>query len=938
MAKSESNQMRLQRIVLNSTDILPEHVIEYLDQIANSNDRDRQMDILKENFRPLCEFIPKEFVDFALEISIDKPVKRHEPPEFSDRERKELAEQLTIDENEVDLFFSEIVVEDEEEEEFPNDWGIQYNSKFFPPAHVQPPFFYLLNIQEDEGLRLITTLANTAVEKWRKRELHPNTGHGTRTPLPIKIKWHSKILEFWGDADVYRWYRATSVGPNLVLSALMALEYWMEQQIEEGRDAEELFEKIILNNQCVAILGICISLTLAYPKKCLKAALPIISSPAVWHIDIERYIHDQTSSHKFFGDENDWISKMIDERNQKIQRSREIRYLAFHYLFSGNDELRIAFEENIVNFTNNLPFRYQEDRKNPAIVTELQERMKNYQIFGRRENYHLGQFGEEQIPFVKIPEEIRESNELKLAPINQYNQYIRIVMWSQKTIEERKINGEITREQAVKEAKIMQTSNDFTGLYNNFNQFEMLRHSAIAGVATAILVLDFEWVETENLVIWSRDILLAAARLPWHRDEYQLFPFDFKAYVGQGLSILLAHNIEDIEIREELLNLICDAHHQTTQAIFRSLREIWKNNKLFCWNALCLGLSLCCIPQTFLLSIEDNNTQISEWIDGLRSKSLNNIDAKIFPQLPKISLHREQGEQVIFAFDLAECILCNLPLSQLTKNSQNKDQILVLIDELMVHTIQHNVSSARDSYKTTNFLGFNRWDRFFIQWTAKLAQYISLDEIHQHLLTPIQENFVNAPHLTASFLNGYISYHIAYYEGVKQDSQIIWNEICNWVLENSEIQQLAKSKTMTLDFGDILQLILFSRDGKARIKKDWTYINLFVELIDKWVRVVGHNPSAYSHLVAMLDRLGWEFVPDPALKWLTDCVNSSAYNLLTERSNGEQTARLLNRMWNEKEREIRINQVNLQQFSNLIDRLVEIGIPLASTLQTKLET
>jgi hypothetical protein len=109
--------------------------------------------------------------------------------------------------------------------------------------------------------------------------------------------------------------------------------------------------------------------------------------------------------------------------------------------------------------------------------------------------------------------------------------------------------------------------------------------------------------------------------------------------------------------------------------------------------------------------------------------------------------------------------------------------------------------------------------------------------------------------------------------------------------------------------------------------------------IDSWVSSVGYNPFAFSYLITMLNGPGWNFTPEPALEWLKRCVDASTNigQFWKEQSNGERVARLLQRMWNNTEGQIRSNTLTLQRYSDLIDQLVGAGTPLAGVLRQRLE-
>jgi hypothetical protein len=257
---------QLRRILIYSADVLPEEVSSLLKQGALRGRWDVRRQLLKE-YRPLVDHLAKDYVDFAIEV-LTGGTDRHVDPEGDPYDTLER-------------------------------FGLHEHMEFFPPAHVQGPFLYVLRKNEDQGLRLAQGLCNSAVANWR-RKMQARYFHRPRiTPLPVMINSPSGPREYWGDTQVYYWFRPMNCGANAVTSALMALEVWLEEQIESGRDAEELFQKVLQQSHCVAVLGLCLGIALAYPAKCLKAVLPIVSSPAVWKMDIARFGADRKESFSF---------------------------------------------------------------------------------------------------------------------------------------------------------------------------------------------------------------------------------------------------------------------------------------------------------------------------------------------------------------------------------------------------------------------------------------------------------------------------------------------------------------------------------------------------------------------------------------------------------------------------------------------------------------
>jgi len=923
MSRYDEYKNRLHRIVLHSADVFPEKVGSYLSELAKSGKYDTKKDVISkiQDFTPLVDSIPREFVDFVISVLIQKPINPENDPSISRR-----------------------ITRAEEDENF----GIKYVLNFSPPAPVQGPFLYLLLKNEDEGLRLVHALANAASEKWREYEQRKEFDRPALTPLPVTINLPSGSREFWGDTEVYCWFRGTTVGPYPVISALMALEEWMERQIEDGGDVEALFEKVLSGSNSVAVLGICLSMALAYPEKCLKVALPMASCPDIWKMDIERLVHDKRNSLtslKFFEFDrhNDWLYEVLERRNKRPQRSREIRKnLAIYYLLFSDEYLRVTFEQAVEKFTENLPFRYEEQKSDPNTLAALQEDMENYQVFGRIENYRQQQVGEQLQIWVEFPEELRERNQKLLAPNVGWQRGLGVYLWAEQTIKDGKAQEQMTIEEAVAAAKELQTSEDFVET-DKENIRGVTRLQAIAGVATAILIADFEWARTQNHLEWCRAILLAAARMN-ETSTSAMSPCSVKVYAGRGLALLVTHRVADVEVRQQILQLISDSLRrfshagEVVKAVFSGLQNSWNVDPVLCWNALSLCLSLSIIPDQVYYGTDVGEfgtsfEELENWEDNVIEIHFDHLAKDAIPELPRIPTDKN----IVFIHGKAKYGLYALPLTGMCRDSNTKDKLIRLCDDLVARTIADNLPVENAPYSQSHKPYM--WNSFMFNWAAYLAKSLSVEETRQHILKPLQDNWSQVPELTANLLDRYIRHQIAYVEGPTPQALETWKEICNWVLDSPEIARSTSYDYLDRDTGEVLQLIIFTQHGRSRIRDEWQHAHLFIDIFDKWVSVAGHNPYAYSHFLTMLNGIGWQFfAPERTLEWLNRCASNAVHDLWNEqRGNGTPTAELLNRIWNSFERQIRNDKAILQRYSNLVYLLVEAGIPLASVLQHKLE-
>lgn len=915
MSRNNEYEKRLRRIVLHSADVIPNEVSNYLLNKHNHFDAERDILINHRDYKPLVDYTPQQFVDFALDCLIKKP-------------------SVPIDYNSYFLGNSS--------EGWSNQLGINGEYTFLPAAPIQGPFLYLLNQNEDEGLRLVQSLINVAIERWRHR---PQIAHPNRTdliPVPVTLRLTSGLHDFWGNVDVYCWFRGRTTGPYPVQSALMALEVWMENQIEAGRDVEELFEKVLSGSDCVAVPGMCLGIALAYSEKCLKAALPIISHPMIWTMDISRYTSDLSGTFRFDPlERNKLIYDFLEERDKRPQRSREIRNLAVRYMLSADDDTKSLFQQATRDFTKNLPFFTRGDQDDPKMVAYLEEDVKRFQIYGDLKNYRQRRAGDYIEIIVEPPEEIRKRDESQLSCYSEWNNWLRVWVWVQQTLDKGEVAEGMTLEEVVVSAKKFQQPDDFTQeIEDDFHDYTRLQ--AVVGTAVAVLTIDFKWAQTQSLIMWCRDVFLAALRSS-ESSIHATSNSSVKLYAGRGLALLVAHDVADAEVQQQILQLIGVslkrlAHsNEAVKAVFSDLKNAWDVAPVLCWNALSLCLSLSIIPGklycgTRVGKFGTSYEKLEAWEESVIQNHFDSLAKNEIPELPRIPTSRN----IVFVHEQAKYGLYALPLTELCKDPTAKIKLLQLCDDLMARTITDNlpVEGRARSHSDRP----HGWNPFIFNWAACLAISLSIEGVRHHIFAPLQEHWLQVPELVGDLLDGYICHQIAYSEGPKQDALEIWKEVCSWIINSSLIARVAYDKYLDNETEEVLQLIVFCRFGHCYIKEDWQYAYLFTGIFDKWVGVTGHNPYAYTHLLTMLNSIGWQFSPEPTLNWLNRCASNATHDLWNEkRGNGRRTAELLNRIWNSFEKQIRKNVESLQRYSDLVYRLVGAGVPLASVLQKKLE-
>ncbi|MBD2093424.1 hypothetical protein H6F67_26640 [Microcoleus sp. FACHB-1515] len=72
MTRNDEYKDNLNKIIFHSANVLPKKVVTYLQEIAERNNIDAIEEVFK-NYQPLAYHIPKEFIDFVIDVLISKP-------------------------------------------------------------------------------------------------------------------------------------------------------------------------------------------------------------------------------------------------------------------------------------------------------------------------------------------------------------------------------------------------------------------------------------------------------------------------------------------------------------------------------------------------------------------------------------------------------------------------------------------------------------------------------------------------------------------------------------------------------------------------------------------------------------------------------------------------------------------------------------------------
>jgi hypothetical protein len=445
---------KIRALLLSSAGDVPNLAAEYLHSKASDRKEVHMVrDEILKNCGALIRYLPAELVDFFLAAYLEDPAEDRDDP-FGSRSDY-LMEQL----------------------------GIAGHHEFYPASPLQPPFFALLRPHEDQALRLIRGLCNHSISVWRKARERGRRWDQPVTPIPITLTFPWGTQTFWGDHQVYLWFRGIW-GNDAVKSALMALEQWALEGIDAGVAFETVFQKVIEGNESVAALGIGVSLCLAHPGKSLACALPLVTCPYFWSWDIQRLVQENPPVNEM----GNWYQdrtqlSAVRALNQKPHRKFDIRHLVPYFVLCRDEALLDSFTKGVRSFPDRLPLSFEEEESNAEHIAAVRKQMEVFAEQGDPQYFKAARTKDgEHIQIWNEPpslekEEYKEQRERH----TQLNAYLRIALWANKSLEKGTVDESVPLDEALTEARKWDSIELFDTRTESFE--ESHRASAVAGAA-----------------------------------------------------------------------------------------------------------------------------------------------------------------------------------------------------------------------------------------------------------------------------------------------------------------------------------------------------------------------------------------------------------------------------------------------------------------------
>jgi hypothetical protein len=142
------------------------------------------------------------------------------------------------------------------------DCGVEHWMGGHPPLYFRGPFLQFLKAAPEQGLSFILRLINfatrrcTETEPERLRSFRIEQIEQVEVPSGITLTINRKKRHWLGDSRTFRWHNDFPPETTIIPSALMALEKWLYEQIDQKIDVNPWLERILNESESVAFAGL----------------------------------------------------------------------------------------------------------------------------------------------------------------------------------------------------------------------------------------------------------------------------------------------------------------------------------------------------------------------------------------------------------------------------------------------------------------------------------------------------------------------------------------------------------------------------------------------------------------------------------------------------------------------------------------------------------
>ncbi len=214
------------------------------------------------------------------------------------------------------------------------------SSNYYPVSAYKTPIINMLQDNPKLVTDFLIRFLNKAGEAYANSRLNADY----EECIKIIIHVRGQEIEQIASERLWRMYRGTHVGPDLLVSLLMGFETWLLTAIKKSETGTviDYCRYVLLKSQNVMMTSVIVSIAEAYPEKMFDIVCDLLKTKEIFHFDSDRFTSEKTASFLVFG--NSLFEKERLESNRLPHRNKRIEDIILGYQIDNNGISEENFE------------------------------------------------------------------------------------------------------------------------------------------------------------------------------------------------------------------------------------------------------------------------------------------------------------------------------------------------------------------------------------------------------------------------------------------------------------------------------------------------------------------------------------------------------------------------------------------------------------------
>lgn len=803
------------------------------------------------------------------------------------------------------------------------------------------PFLLFLRINPIEGLDLIIKLIDFSTGQWMKNKKDISDDNDKVTQISLLLS--SGIKTFKGDHCVYYWFRDTVINftpPPIITCALMALEKFLYEQIDEKLPIDQYIQYIYDHSESVAFFGLLSSVGKYHPIL-FTEPLKLLFSVPEFHLWEMTYNAQSNVSFNPFGImESKETQKKIKSWNSMEHRVIDLHTISINY-YLRYPQLNSIFEQFI-------PI-WEERTQNPDDPLDsffIKGTIEHY----KRENYFKVEKAgktvleyKEPLELTKMRErfEISDENLAFTINISTFPDYCLKILIEHITLQEEELN------------KIWDFLDECqTSKSEIFADHVISLEDVVSGGIAVLYINHRDWLERNpDRKEWCtntiHNIIINPPKPTRFDNPESIVIWRWDCFCARIIPYIWVEKIENEDIRSDILKLVLNPHYNTLGFLLQSCFELRSSLKENFYSLIHVSIIWSFVRKW----LEFNNELSSEheyeyikWIDGIFEAFLNQQLSPEIPQLLELAqinqdLQEKESNSIripqrFTKYDLQafqSCFTWIPTLSQAESQCERQSWIAIVknLSKFLVFDIENRIEYLKE-YQYPHDV--HNW---FFQIQARIICEMNPNEFSSEIWKPI----LALPGDSDDFIESFFTYLFIYLNEYQEHPS---NFISSW-------------KGM-IDYALSLQSWDYCMNKAQDLDKRWcNLIGIMTVPSDRWntglIEIVNAMKDYYqnwsSHNLTRFYCLKQftVFLTNPAcseiriisLIWLKEFgIDQIRDQFWGDKEQNEKLAELLNVCWNNQYYKLVGNKQAFECFKLILQKLSELQVPLAIELNHRI--